>query len=389
MRSKIIVYSRDVLKRPLVFGIMVFCMFLLVMMVSRYHATLHLREQTKEAATPVVHIIHAKRSALTEQLVLPGSVMAWHEAPVYARSKGYVKQWYVDIGYHVHKGELLAVVETPELDAQLRQAKANLKVIIAKNILAQITAQRWMRLVKTDSVSKQARDDKVYEAKALAASVVEAQANLDRLFELVSFERVIAPFTGTISLRQTDIGALINIGSDPAQAQPLFKIVQSDRLRLYVNIPETYSAKIKPNMAVELSFAEHPGQRFSARLLKTAKAIDPLTLTLQAEFVVQNKNELLLPGSYTTVEFSLLTSPDSVILPINALIFRAQGLQVGVVLKDDHVVLKPIEIAVDFGAAVQVDSGVKPGSRIVLNPPDALTSGQQVRIVSSTHKGAA
>ena len=233
--------------------------------------------------------------------------------------------------------------------------------MIAKNVLAQITANRWVHLVKTDSVSKQARDNKVYEAEALAAAVVEARANRDRLLELVSFERVIAPFTGTISLRQTDIGALINIGSDPAQAQPLFKIVQSDRLRLYVNIPETYSSKIKPNMAVDLVFAEHPGQHFLARLLKTAAAIDPITLTLQAEFVVQNKRGILLPGSYTTVEFLLATSADSVILPINTLIFRAQGLQVAIVEKDNHVTLKNISIAVDSGSHVQVDSGIKPG----------------------------
>lgn len=387
MLNKIKSHAQFIAKRPLLVFMGVFFVILLVLMGCRYRAAVVLRQQTKEAETQLVRTIPAQRTSMEERITLPGSVLAWHEAPVYARSKGYVRQWYVDIGYRVHQGELLAVVETPELDAQLRQAEAHLKVMIAQNVLAQITANRWVHLVKTDSVSKQARDNKVYEAEALAAAVVEARANRDRLLELVSFERVIAPFTGTISLRQTDIGALINIGSDPAQAQPLFKIVQSDRLRLYVNIPETYSSKIKPNMAVDLVFAEHPGQHFLARLLKTAAAIDPITLTLQAEFVVQNKRGILLPGSYTTVEFLLATSPDSVILPINTLIFRAQGLQVAIVEKDNHVTLKNISIAVDSGSHVQVDSGIKPGDRIVVNPPDFLTSGEIVRVADSKPEG--
>jgi RND family efflux transporter MFP subunit len=209
-----------------------------------------------------------------------------------------LKTWYVDIGDFVKEGQRLADIETPELDAQLRQAEADVNVAIAKNALAQITAARWINLLKTDSVSKQERDEKVHTAQALAASVIAARANRDRLRELVGFERVIAPFSGTISARGTDIGDLINAGNQP-NAKPLFRIIQSDPLRLYVKIPEAYSSRIKPNMKVTIRFAEHPGQRFQAQLINTADAIDPQIRTLLAQFLVHNQKKMLLPGSYS------------------------------------------------------------------------------------------
>lgn len=361
--------------------ILVICLF-----VMRFFSEYVLAKETEKAAVPVVNTIHAQSTEETEHIVIPGSVLAWHEAPIFARAKGYLKEWYVDIGYHVKKGEVLAVIERPELDAELREALDYLDVVEARNKLAQITAKRWGNLVKTDSVSKQANDNKNYAAQALIASVSQAKANVEKLRAYVSFEEVIAPFTGVISLRQTDIGALINIGSNPAEAQPLFRIVQTDPLRLYVNIPQTYSSRVTSNMQVDLRFAEHPGLVFHAKLLKTAGAIDPVMLTLQAEFEVQNKENILLPGGYTSVDFSLPSYPNSVILPVNTLLFRAEGLQVAVIEKGNHVALRNIEIGTDFGKSVQINSGIKPGESVIINPFDSIYQGQVVHVIDVDKK---
>lgn len=342
-----------------------------------------LKKRTLAAAVPNVNYVKAKNTSKTEKIYLPGSALAWHEAPIFARTKGYLKEWYVDIGWKVKKGDLLAVIERPELDAQYYEAKAYLKMITAQNDLAQITARRWNHLVTTDSVSRQANDDKTYQAASIAAELVKAQANLEYLSALVSFERVVAPFDGTISLRQTDIGALINIGSNPAEAQALFNIVQLDRLRLYVNIPQTYVSRINPDMEVTMRFAEHPGKAFPAKLLKTADAIDTQTLTLQAEFAVQNPEQILLPGSYTMVEFSINSYPKSVILPINTLIFQKNGLQVAVLNKNNCLDIRSVVVGTDFGSDVIINSGIDPGERIVINPPDYLHQGECVNVVTN------
>ncbi len=379
MLKKIHVQYHNLKRRPKHLIAAIVLIIMVVLVVSRVWAAILLRHDTNVMAVPLVKTIAAKRAPSTEHIILPGSLVAWHEAPIYARTNGYVKKWYVDIGYSVNKGDLLADIETPELNAQLRQTKADLNVVIAQLALARITATRWKNLLKTDSVSKQETDEKVYQADALAASVVAARSNYERLHELVGFERVIAPFKGIISARGTDIGALINEGSNPS-AKPLFRIVQSDPLRLYVKIPETYSTGIKPNMAVELQFSEHPGQEFKATLLKTAEAIDPVTRTLLAEFVVHNQKGLLLPGSYTTVDFSMSTSPNNVLLPVNTLIFRAEGLQVATINKKNQVVLKNISIAIDYGTEVEIKTGVKPGEQIIINPSDSIYQGEVVRI---------
>ena len=361
-------------------AIMLAVMCLLIF--SRIYSAILLRYKTNAMALSVVQVITAKRAAVTEHIILPGNIMAWHEAPIYARTSGYIKQWYVDIGDAVHKGDLLADIETPELNAQLRQAKADLNNVIAQHALANIAAARWKNLLKTDSVSKQDTDEKIYKADALAASVVAARANYERLQELVGFERVIAPFNGIISARGTDIGALINNGNTPS-IKPLFRIVQSDPLRLYVNIPETYSTRIKPNMTVNLQLSEHPGRAFKATLLRTADAIDPVTRTLLAEFSVNNHDGILLPGSYATVDFSLLSSPENVLLPVNTLIFRAEGLQIATIDEHDRVVLKPISIAMDYGTEIEINDGsVTPGEKIIINPSDTIYPGQIVRVVS-------
>lgn len=381
MLKKIQLQLTDKRHRRYVITSSIFLLIVLVLILLRVQAALALRQRTQAAAVTVVGTLIAKQERGMDKFILPGNVWAWHEAPIFARTDGYVKQWYVDIGSHVKAGDLLAEIETPELNAQKRQAAADLNTAIANNKLAQSTAKRWINLLKTDSVSKQETDEKVSAAQALQAAMSSAKANLDRLTELVGFERVIAPFDGIITARATDIGALINSGSSTT-AKPLFRIAQTNPLRIYVKVPQNYSARITSNLVVSLHFAEHPGQEFPAKLLDTAKAIDPTTRTLLAQFTAENKDEVLLPGGYTEVWFSLSLPPHTVRIPVNTLLFRAQGLQVATVDKDQKIVLKSVTINRDFGAEVEIATGVTPGERIVINPPDSITDGEVVRVVS-------
>ncbi|MCE0724856.1 MULTISPECIES: efflux RND transporter periplasmic adaptor subunit [Legionella] len=367
--------------RRLIIAISVFLFIILVMIIFRISAAINLRNETLAAAVPVVRVMTAEQEKGVDKIILPGNVQAWHESPIFARANGYIKKWYVDIGSHVKKGDLLAVIETPELDAQERQARADLKTAIANNQLAQITARRWLNLVKTKSVSQQETDEKVSTAAALDAAMFAAKANLQRLQELVGFQRVIAPFDGVITARATDIGDLIDAGSS-STAPPLFRIAQTKPLRIYVKIPQYYSSRIKPDMTVKLHFAEHPKQVFPAKLFETAQAIDPKTRTLLAQFVTPNKNGELLPGSYTEVWLSLPIPPKTVILPVNTLLFQAPGLQVATLDKDNKIVLKSVTLRRDFGSTVEIATGVLPGDRVVLNPPDAIRNGETVRVVS-------
>ncbi|MDR3476460.1 MAG: efflux RND transporter periplasmic adaptor subunit [Gammaproteobacteria bacterium] len=352
---------------------------LLIMAFFRISAAIALRYETVRQAVPVVAAMVVTKGPAEDVIVLPGNVQAWHEAIIYARTSGYIKKWYVDIGSRVKAGELLAEIETPELDAQLRQAEADLNTAEANNKLAQSTATRWIALLKTDSVSKQETDEKISSAKALQAAVNAARANRDRLRELVSFERVISPFDGVITSRTTDIGALINAGSS-STARPLFRIAQANPLRIYVKVPQSYSSSIKPNLTVKLRFAEHPGKLYTAKLLQTAEAIDPTTRTLLAQFVVDNANDELLPGGYTEVLFNMPLANNIVRLPVNTLLFRAEGLQVATLDKQNKIILKSITISRDFGTEVEVRSGLMPGELVVLNPSDSIFNGQQVRL---------
>jgi RND family efflux transporter MFP subunit len=344
-----------------------------------------LRRHTNQAAVMRVAVVKAEPTPAVEEIVLPGNVQAWHEATVYARTSGYIKQWLTDIGAHVKAGDLLAVIETPELNAQLRQAEADLKTAEANNQLAQSTTKRWMILLKTDSVSKQDADEKKSDALAKEALVNAARANRDRLRDLVGFERVVAPFDGVITSRTIDIGSLIAEGS--VSTRPLFHISQADKLRIYVKIPQNYSTRINRDMKVELVFAEHPGKVYPAELLETANAIDPDSRTLLAQFEVDNNNYELLPGGYTQVHLIFPAVKSGVRLPVNTLIFRAEGLQVGTLDDKDNVVLKTIHVSRDFGNVVEVESGLKAGERIIVNPSDSLSNGQHVQVISPATKG--
>jgi RND family efflux transporter MFP subunit len=350
--------------------------------VLRIRADAALEKETHHLAMPVVQTMVAQPGPASENMVLPGNVQAWHEATIFARTNGYIKKWYVDIGSRVKEGDLLAVIESPEVDAQLRQAEADLQTAIANEGLALSTAKRWVALLKTDSVSKQETDEKVSNAKAMTALVIAARANRDRLRDLVSFERVVAPFDGTISSRTTDVGDLINAGSGTNDV-PLFQIVQSNPLRIYVQIPQLYSSSLTPDMSISLHFAEHPGKSFPAKLFQTASAIDVTTRTMQAQFTAENPKGELLPGGYTQVHFKMPLSTKLIRLPVNTLLFRAPGLQVATLDKQGKIQLKSITISRDFGTEVEVSSGVTAGERIVLNPPDSLNNGERVRVAIS------
>lgn len=373
------------MSRRVIIAVCLILLLAFVIIFFRVQAKMKLRVETNANAVPIVATLTTKPGPLTEEIILPGKVEAWHEATIYARTNGYIKDWYVDIGSKVKEGDLLAVIEAPEVNAQLHQAEADLHTAIANKDLADITAKRWLHLLKSDSVSKQETDEKVSNLKATTAIMKSAQANRDRLRDLVSYERVIAPFDGTISFRNIDIGSLINAGSG-TNVFSLFHIVQSNPLRVYVQIPQTYVNNVKPNMEVSLYFTEHPGKKFPAKLYKTADAINVNSLTLLAQFWADNPKDELLPGGYTEVHFSMPLSSKLIRLPVNTLLFRAQGLQVAVVDKNNKVDLRSITVSRDFGDEVEVNTGLKVGERVILNPPDALIAGQEVKIASKDNE---
>lgn len=352
----------------------------------RMVAKIHLHKETQQQAILNVAIIKAAAAPAFEEIVLPGNVDAWHEAIIFARVNGYVKTWDTDIGAHVKAGQLLAEIEAPELDAQLRQAQADLKTAQANNELAQTTAKRWKILLKTESVSKQEADEKISAAAANTALVNAAVANVDHLRELVSFERVVAPFDGIITSRTTDVGSLINSGSG-SSLRPLFRIAEANPLRVYVRVPQNYSSSIKPGLVAELHFSEHPGKVFQATLLDTASAIDPVSRTLLTQFKVNNANYELLPGGYTEVHLKVPAQPGTVRLPVNTILFRSEGLRVGTIDEHNKVVLKKVKITRDFGDVVEISSGLVPGENIIVNPSDSLFTGEQVKIVKSSIVG--
>ncbi len=362
----------------------IFAVVMIIMLsigiISRVRSNSALNEATKKQAATLVATITATSGDAKDELILPGTVTAWHEAIIYARTNGYIKKWLVDIGSKVKKDDILAIIEIPEVEAQLRQAEADLKTAIANNDLAQTTSERWKNLLITHSVSKQETDEKMGSAVALQAAMNSARAKRDQLKDLVSFKQVVAPFDGIITNRTTDIGSLISEGSS-SSTTPLFNISQANRLRIYVKVPQNYSSRINKDILANLEFAEHPGKLYPAKLIRTAKAIDPVTRTLLTELEVDNPTYELLPGGYTQVHLKMPALKGSVLLPVNTLIFRSQGLQVATVDKENKVQLKSIKIARDFGTDVEIDSGIDIGEKIIINPSDSLTSGTVVEIV--------
>lgn len=337
-----------------------------------------LQQDTAFSAEPVVEVACPKRENPSDEVVLPGNMQAFVDSPVYARTSGYLKAWYHDIGSHVRKGELLAVIESPEVDQQLAQANEDLTTAQANLKLSQITAARYSDLFKTDSVAKQDVDNAVQDAAAKGATVKSAQANVARLQELVGFERVYAPFDGVITARNIDIGQLINAGAT-GQAQQLFHIGAIEKLRVFINVPQIYSHDARPGITADLTLPDLPGRRFQGTIVRTADAMDPATRTLLVEVDVPNRQTLLYPGAYSEVHFKVHSSGATLMIPAPSLIFRSQGLHVPVV-NGNRVSLVPVTVGRDFGNTIEVLSGLTDTSQIVLNPPDSLVNGEVVRV---------
>lgn len=352
----------------------------------RIQARAALKKETQEMAIPTVAVVHAKRSEPAQEIVLPANVQAFMDAPIYARTNGYLRKWYVDIGAHVKAGQLLAEIETPEVDQQLRQARADLATAEANVHLAEITAERYAGLLKTDSVSKQDADNAESDFAAKKAAVQSSEANVKRLEDLQSFEKVYAPFAGVVTARNTDVGALIDPGSSGGTRTELFHISQPGKLRVYVSVPEAYSQAAKPGLTADLTLAEFPGRRFQGTLVRTANSIDALSRTLLVEISVNNPTGELLTGSYAEVHLKLPSPQSTLILPVNALMFRSEGLRV-VVVNNGQTELRPITIGRDFGSEVEVIAGLTGDEAVVVNPPDSIETGQQVRIAGQTAGG--
>ena len=350
-------------------------------LVSRSAAERRLEEVTKVSAVPTVSVIHPAVTGAGAEIALPGNTQAYIETPIYARTSGYLKQWFVDIGQQVTKGELMATIETPELDAQLQVAQADLKSAQADLSLAKTTAARYQNLLKSDSVSKQETDVAVSGEAAKLASVEAAEATVRRLQQLQSFESVYAPFSGVVTERNTDIGALIDSGSPTASntAKELYRVASIDKLRVYVAVPETYAPAIRDGDTAALTLDEYPGQQFFGKITRNSSAIDPASRTLNVEVDVDNTAGKLLPGAYVFVHFKIPQQVRMLSVPANTLLFRAQGLQVGLV-QDGKVHLQAVTIGKDNGSTLEISTGLTAEDAVILDPSDSLAEGQPVKV---------
>jgi RND family efflux transporter MFP subunit len=346
-----------------------------------------LANETRAAAIPSVDVVHPSLGTKSYEVVLPASVQGFTDSPVYARTSGYLEHWYADIGTHVKKGQLLADIQTPELDQQVQQAQSDLATAQANYQLAQITADRWQKLLLKNAVSTQERDQASGDLNARRAVLSAQEANVRRLQQLQGFEKIYAPFDGVITARNTDIGDLIQAGENTTP-QELFHLSSVDRLRVFVPVPEIYQSVLHSVKQVGLSSDAYPKERFNGTITRSSDAIDPLSRTLRIEVDIENPKTLLLPGAYVFVHLPLPAASQSPTIPSNALLFRQEGLRVGVV-RDGHVQLVPITIGHDYGDTVEVIAGLSPEDQVVVNPSDSLVSGTRVEINKTTQTGAA
>jgi RND family efflux transporter MFP subunit len=352
---------------------------------SQYKA---LADTTEKLAVPTVSVIHPTLEAGQEDLVLPSTLQAYVESPIYARTTGYLKKWYHDIGTRVKQGDLLADIDTPEVDQQLLQARADLNTAMANENLSKITAARYLELIKTDGVSKQEVDNAQGDYAAKQASVASAQANVRRLEELESFKHIYAPFSGVITRRNIDIGNLINAGNGGA-AQELFFLAQTDPIRAYISVPEAYASAVRTGTGAFLELTQYPGQRFEGKVVRTADAIDLATRTLNTEVDMPNKKGQLLPGGYAQVHLQVKVTGERLQVPVNALLFRSEGLR-AVVVDDQHKTrLQALTIGRDYGTTLEVLQGLKADDWIVLNPGDSLEDGVTVNVKQAANQNAA
>jgi RND family efflux transporter MFP subunit len=348
---------------------------------ERAHAETALGTRTERDAVPTVNVVFPTSGAVPQEVVLPGNTQPFDDTPIYARTNGYLRRWYFDIGAHVKQGQLLAEIDTPEIDQQLEQARADLKNSQATERLAEITATRWQNMLKTSSVSKQETDQAVQDLSARQASVESMTANVHRLEQLQSFEKVYAPFSGVITARNTDIGALINAGAGGVP-QELFHMAAVNKLRVYVAVPEIDSLAAQTGAKATLTLDEFPGETFTGTIVRDSDSIDSATRTLNVEVDVDNPQDRIKTGSYAFVHLKLPHSThaaaQSLTIPANTLLFRSEGLRVGVV-RNGRTALLPIKIGRDFGATVEVVAGLQPTDHVIVNPSDSLTAGSPVQ----------
>jgi RND family efflux transporter MFP subunit len=353
---------------------------------SRVTARTALEVETAQVALQPVSVVSPKRTAPAQEIILPGNVQPFITSPIYSRTNGYLKKWYFDIGAHVKQGQLLAVIETPEVDQQLQQSISNLNTAKANLALAEITMNRYQGLVKDNAVAQQLVDNAVGTYNANKATVAANEANVKQLQALQSFEKIYAPFDGVITARNIDIGDLIDSGSSGGVKTDLFHMAQPGTLRVYVNVPEEYSQGVKDGMTADLTLAEFPGRKFQGKLVRTADAINMTTRTLLIEVDVANPSGTLLTGSYAEVHLAVPSQASTYLLPVNTLLFRSEGLRVGIV-KDGKVVLTAVTPGHDFGNEIEIVSGLKADDQVIINPPDSIVSGQVVQIVQATLPG--
>ena len=348
--------------------------------VSRSHADQRVADWTNARTIPIVQVIDIQgQSAGT--LVLPGDVDAFHEAPIHARVSGYLKRWSADIGAPVKAGQLIAEIDTPDLDQQLAQAKADLATAVANQQLAQTTARRWAQLLAKDAVSRQDADTKSSDLQAKTAIVDAAKANVERLEAMESFKRITAPFDGVVTTRATDVGALITVGG--VTDTPLFTVADEHRMRIYVRVPQAYTSAIKPGMSCTFTVPEYPDRTFTATLVTTSRAVTTQSGAQEVELQLDNPDGALKSGEYAQVKFSLPVQASGTQVPATALMFRQQGMVVAVLRPDGHVAIRPVTIANDLGTTVEVSNGLQPSDRIIDNPPDILRDGDLVRVAAA------
>jgi RND family efflux transporter MFP subunit len=347
---------------------------------GRRGADAALKRATEAAATPTVAVVHPSASSPTDELVLPGTVRAFTDAPIYARASGYLKKWHVDIGSKVTRGQLLAEIETPELDQQLRQARADLENARATMEMSRTTADRWQALFKRDAVSRQESDEKLSDYHARKATVDASGANVKRLEDLQAFQKITAPFDGVITARNTDIGALIDAGA--GQARELFRLAAIDKLRVFVSVPQTYAQAARPGTPTAITVEENPGKIYRGTLARTSSALDPVARTMLSEVEMDNPTGEVLPGAYVVVRLRVGRETRGLTIPANTLLFRAEGLRVAVV-RDGRAELVPVKIGRDYGKSVEVMEGLQPGDAVILDPADSLVSGTAVRVRTS------
>ena len=342
----------------------------------RFEARAALKKETASFNIPTVSVIKPKASNGEQELILPGNVQAFSESPIYARTSGYLKQWYVDIGKRVKRGQLLAEIDTPEIDDQLLQARAELATSTANFKFAESTSARWEALLKTDSVSRQETDEKRRDLAAKKAALDAARFNVARLEKTQAFKRLYAPFDGVITARNTDVGTLINAGNG---AKELFRLAATHKLRVHVQVPQDAARDVTIGLIAELTLSEYPGRRFKGTVARTSLAIDSSLRTLLAEIEIDNGKEELMPGAYVVVHLKINSSHPALTLPVNTLLFRPEGVMVAV-LQQDRAVLTPIKLGRDRGNEVDVVSGLNATDSIIINPSDSLVSGAQVRV---------